>query len=148
MKAVNIILSITFLFLFTCKHAPHKKTTRLFNEYLQDNFNKKISNQKQYYFVIPKFVCYKCTQLMTKEIHKQLQVKKEHITIITSNPNAIYKKTCTDFNILIDQKGDLDYLDIKLSNITIFETKQEKIINIQHFSPKQLKDFRKYVEQM
>lgn len=146
MKTGKIILSMTFLFLFTsCKHAPYKKTTKLFNAYLQDTFNKNIGNQKQYYFIIPKLVCYKCIQVMTKEMHTELRTKKEHITIITSNSHAIYDKTKIDFNVLTDQKGDLDYLDIKLSNLTVFETKNGSIINIHHFSPKQLNRFRNYI---
>lgn len=75
---VNVIIG--------CKTNHYDDETRIFNQYLQENYNKRIQDEVHYYFIANSFVCKGCIQKYLYLLNEYLidDRKRNDVSLITT----------------------------------------------------------------
>lgn len=124
MKYLGLI-SLTGLFIYvSCNY--YSKETRIFNNYLNDNFQSIKFKDTSIVILIPTQKCYSCFIATNSIVTKMLKCTNCYIIC----PNAECLETVKNINLLIDNSGNVDRLNLGVNSTTIILYKLNKIVYI------------------
>jgi hypothetical protein len=107
------------------------KSTIIFKDYLQKEFNSEIPESLHYYILIPKMLCTGCSVNSLAEINKLITGETEsHFTFISTNEKFALSELKRVKFYEYDSRGKLDELDLDIANITIVKTRSGKVLFI------------------
>lgn len=134
MRYIRIVLLFAVFFcVASCKTDIYEEETKSLSEYLKANFNKKIGNKSHYYIISNSFVCKGCIASSLSTLDSLLFVKKKSITLIGSIEFSVMDKLEKKISVCRDKNKQIDYLNLGLSNLSIFCTKEQKVIDIKRY---------------
>lgn len=126
------LIIVLFSLLSCSSDNKYEYKERLFKKYLFENFSEKKSNNDAVYVFIPKMACSGCVNAFISDFQTfKDTINCSLITVITSDTNT-YNRLKKYSNILYDYKGNIDRINLELSSVTLFYTKNMKIINIEN----------------
>jgi len=126
-KYIYIIL---LFFIFSCNiNSKYEKKEIILNNYLKEVFDKSIQKEKTMYIIIPKISCKGCVYTFFSNINTITDTTNSEIIFITSSEDYYKKIKPISNNILFDKNEVIDKTNLNLSSITIFQTKEYRIIN-------------------
>ena len=126
---ITAILTIAFLVSYSCSN--YKKETKIFETYLNDNFNKSIEQHRHCYLLSNSYVCKNCISYYLAILDSSLMnASNKNITIITTLELPGLERLKSKTNFLKDNLGQLNYENLNLNNLTIFSTENGKIVDI------------------
>lgn len=134
----------------SCKNKTYKDDTSIFKEYLQNNYNLEIPEKNEHYYLLSNsFVCKGCVVKYLHKMNTMIKTKQNHITLITTIDFKILSKLSKKLNVIFDRKGNLDYENLNISNLTIIHTAKGKIVSITNYgisdSEASISDFEKII---
>lgn len=139
MKAFLKSLQFLLIIFLSCKNeSTHNvlNETKLFSDFLAENFNITISNNKHYYILVSSFGCFGCKEKNIRELDSFINKEAKNIFTIISNDNSInYGNLIYKTNFYKDSKHYLEKLKINIVNVTLIEVKDKKVTFIKTFNP-------------
>ena len=127
-KYIYILL---LFFIFSCNlNSKYEKKEIILNNYLKEVFDESIQKEKTMYILIPKISCKGCVYTFFNNINTITDTTKSEIIFITSSEDYYKKIKLFSNNILFDKNEIIDQINLDLSSITIFQTKEDRIIDI------------------
>jgi len=127
-KAMPLLL-ISLLAIISCSESKYVKETGYFENYLKQVFNKKISSSKEYYFIIPNSGCMGCrTSVLNFMLGKDFNSRC--IGIISQPDDETANLILNKKNILVDEKGKIDRLNLQTANTVLIITENECVEEI------------------
>ncbi len=122
---------LTIAYLVSCSCINYKKETKIFEKYLNDNFNKCIEQQRHFYLLSNSYVCKNCISYYLAILDSSMMnANNKNITIITTIDLPGLERLKSKTNFLKDNLGQLNYENLNLNNLTIFYTEYGKIVDI------------------
>ena len=148
LKTYHLLIPIFLLATCTsCNTMNYSHDTKIFSKYLYSTFFEEIPLNQHYYFLITSNSCFPCVntfmEIMIKQNSKYLANK---VTVITTIPDFEKEKFKTVLKILYDDKGDLNYLDLNLYNLSVFETLEGQIVKRYQFNGENKSDFELFLK--
>lgn len=139
MKAFLKSLQFLLIIILSCKSESTYdilKETKLFSDFLAENFNITLSNNKHYYILVSSFGCFGCKEKNIRELDSFITKEEKNNFTIISNDNTInYGKLIYNTNFYKDSKNSLDKLKINVANVTLIEVKYKKVTLIKTLNP-------------
>ncbi len=133
MKVIScIILLASMLLSFNCSDkSKDDRNTEVFSNYLRDEFQLSIPEEKHYYLLIPRLICRGCVQAgITSIAENAKEDDYRKMTFITSNKESFLEPVKPHASILQDKAGKLDFLSINAANITVITTEKGKVTSV------------------
>ncbi|MCX8105307.1 MAG: hypothetical protein N3D80_05460 [Ignavibacterium album] len=139
MKAFLRSLQFLLIIFLSCKsESTHNvlNETKLFSDFLAENFNITISNNKHYYILVSSFGCFGCKEKNIRELDSFINKEAKNIFTIISNDNSInYGNLIYNTNFYKDSRHSLDKFKVNVANVTLIEVKYKKVTLIKTFNP-------------
>ena len=121
-----------FLFSFSCK--TDRNSSSSFNDYLS-NYHSEIPVSPHYYVIISRFACQTCfDDLLPIFLEK---IKNEHssrFSFIIANQRTYMDLDCSSYEIIMDESGLIERLNMDITDFAIIRTKNGKIVNSWNFN--------------
>lgn len=125
---------VVLISLCACTSKPFSAETEIFKNYLHENFNCEIEPDIHYYFLSGSYACKGCISRYLTIIDSLLPKSNKNITLITTLDLKVLATLREKMNILQDTKGNLNYENLNLNNLTLFTTKSGEIIDISYYT--------------
>jgi len=128
----------------TCEKSPYDAYTKVFREYMLENFKLQVEQSTHYYFISNTFVCRGCVQRYLYMLNDFLDEVNggDDITLITTVPYDVLSRLRSKICVLVDKQRNLDYENLDLNNLNLFVTKDGEIGNVRRFSTEDENEFR------
>jgi hypothetical protein len=130
MKIIRYLLIYSLIFIYGCTPNKFKqdKTTRIFSNYINKEFNIQLDEKLHYFILLPKFGCHGCIKESIGELNNIItETNKNNIIIITTNLDEFSDSLKSRIKILVDTSGKLDNLNLPIANLTLVESQDEKV---------------------
>lgn len=129
----KIFSVLLFVFLISCHNAANSSKTEIFYSYLNKEFGLNPAKEKSYYLIIPSTACTGCDQ---SAFYAFSQSKLKNLYLIISKKNYVKWNNKTILNnVLIDESGMLDKINIGAENTTLIVWEDNKIKEAIHLDP-------------
>jgi hypothetical protein len=142
-KGFLLVVSFLILSSSTCKREIDKDT--LFNNYLSETFNLRLSNDS-YFFLILNLDegCQSCNNLIYEKIFEK-DLDPKFYVIIISNKGVTDSFLNNKNNLLVDEECNIIRLDLEIFGPTLFQVKEKKIIKKEYLKPENIDVLNKYI---
>lgn len=139
---VNVIIG--------CKTNHYDDETRIFNQYLQENYNKRIQDEVHYYFIANSFVCKGCIQKYLYLLNEYLidDRKRNDVSLITTLNYDILKVLDTKVSLLIDKNKNIDYENLNLHDFNLIITRKKEIQDIISYTIEQELSYKEKLKEI
>jgi hypothetical protein len=119
---------VFLLLLLSCKN--ESKETIIFKKYLETTHHLEIPENSNIYIVFPKLACKGCVQDLIGNIADNLDKNKTY-TFIVSNTSIYFPANLSSIGKWhFDKKGDIDKINLGLSNLTIIKTNKGQVVSV------------------
>jgi hypothetical protein len=105
--------------------------TRVFRQYLKENFSDSIPQQKHVYILVPGKGCKGCMANTLDRI-RQLKPDSTYTTVIISSINTLPEEMYP-VPFLFDEKAKMERINLRVSNVTVLRTQKGRIHDIRNF---------------
>jgi hypothetical protein len=105
--------------------------TRVFRQYLKENFSDSIPQQKHVYILVPGKGCKGCMANTLDRI-RQLKPDSTYTTVIISSINTLPEEMYP-VPFLFDEKAKMERINLRVSNVTVLRTQNGRIHDIRNF---------------
>lgn len=122
-----VLFFITLTYLFLKKNKEENLNDIIFKEYIE-NLELNVQKEKTHYILIPKVGCQGAMATVLMELDSVLAKTNCPFLIVTSNEELVAQFIKKDFKIIIDKKGELDLLNLPISNVSVITT-ENYVIN-------------------
>lgn len=132
-----LIFSVSLLFASCSDDAPKTQApkeslpTRVFRQYLKENFRDSIPQQKHIYILVPGKGCKGCMANTLDRI-RQLKPDSTYTTVIISSINTLPEEMYP-VPFLFDEKAKMERINLRISNVTVLRTQDGRIHDIRNF---------------
>ncbi|MFA8450871.1 MAG: hypothetical protein ACEPOW_09275 [Bacteroidales bacterium] len=133
MKKATLITLILGFILFSCRNQEHKFQSKVLKTYLSKNYSIKDLEDKKYLIIIPAVHCKGCVIKGLRTLNQIIKKKRNNILLIHYSNSKIPKSLENKIDIRLDKKNEISDYNLKLGSISVFELKNLKIKNANHF---------------
>ncbi len=139
MKAYLKLTPLLLIIILSCKSESTYdvlKQTKLFSDFLVENFNITLSKNKHYYILVSSFGCFGCKEKNIRELDSFIKKEEKNNFTIISNDDVInYGNLIYNTNFYKDSKYSLEKLKFNVANVTLIEVKDKKVTLVKTFNP-------------
>lgn len=130
---LRIFSVLIFAFLISCNNSANSSKTEIFYSYLNKEFDLNPAKEKSYYLIIPSTACTGCDQ---SAFYAFSQSKLKNLYLIISKKSyAKWNNKAILNNVLIDESGMLDKINIGAENTTLIVWEDNTIKESIHLTP-------------
>ena len=134
MKIKFVLLLITLIKVNTCSKSRIDRTTEIFSDYLNQQFKIQIPDELHYFVLIPRLVCKGCAEMTLRDLNTLINKdNRNKFTFISTNNEIIPNELKSKINLLHDDSGKLDNLNLEIANVTLVETLNHKVNFVKPF---------------
>lgn len=150
MKVSVKLILVLIIIIISCKsESTHDvlEQTKVFSDFLTENFNIKLSKNKHYYILVSSFGCFGCKEKIIHQLDRLInKVDKNNFTIISNDNSINYGKLIDNTNFYKDSRHSLEKLKFNIANVTLIEVEDKKVTLIKSFNPEDppITDFIKF----
>jgi hypothetical protein len=145
LKIIKIALFLIFIFI-ACTENKYSKESKYFENYLMKSFNKKYPDKKGYFFIIPNNGCMGCRKTVLNFILSK-DYNPQYCYAIISQPDDETMSLIKNIkNVMIDEKGRIDRLNLQTANTVMIVTEKGNIKNIISLSFQNVDSIRRFLK--